>query len=71
MADKYVVFLQRRWFGEELKEQLAEYDHKPSSTELRQLGASKQLGGGATLYMSGANGKAPFTSVRARDLPPD
>ena len=28
MADKYVVFLQRRWFGEELKEQLAEYNHQ-------------------------------------------
>lgn len=68
MAEHYVVFLQRRWFGEELQEKLAEYDHAPSSAELLELIHRRQLGGGATLYVRAQGGKGPATVVRAREL---
>ena len=64
----YTVSIQRRWFGEELKEKLGEYDHNPSHAELRELVAQHQLGGGATLYITGGSAKGAQTVIKARDL---
>lgn len=64
----FTVALHRRWFGEELEQKLAEFDHNPAPAELLALAREHQLGGGATLHVKPPKGQAGGGQYRVRDL---
>jgi len=64
----YTVALKRRWFGEELEQKLAEFDHTPTPADLLALAQQHQLGSGATLYVKPPKGQGGATQHRVRDL---
>lgn len=63
----YTVLIRRKWFGEELEQKLAEYDHQPRPEELLALAKQHHLGGGATLHVR-AKGRNAGADYRVRDL---
>ncbi len=67
----FTVSLRRRWFGEELEQKLAEFDHAPTQADLLTLAQQHQLGGGATLYVKPPRGQGGATPYRIRDLVAD
>jgi len=64
----YKVVLRRRWFGEELEQKVAEYDHLPEKDELLQLAHAHRLGTGATLHVMPLKGKGSHLEYTVRDL---
>ena len=64
----YKVVLRRRWFGEELEQKVAEYDHLPEKDELLQLAQRHRLGAGATLHVMPLTGKGSKREYKLRDL---
>ena len=63
----FVVLLRRRWFGEEMEQKLAEYDHQPGADELLELAQREGLGGAATLFVRPVKGKGG-REYRVREL---
>lgn len=63
----YDVVLRRRWFGEEMEQKLAEYDHSPSEADLLEVARNHNLGGGATLYVR-SKGKGLGREYQVRKL---
>lgn len=64
----FTVVLRRRWFGEELEQKLAEYDHEPAPPELLALARQHHLGAAATLYVRPTKSKGPAREYRVREL---
>ncbi|GEM_PF-3035268 len=65
---QYKVVVRRRWFGEELEQKLAEFDHEPEKTDLLKVAEKHKLGGGATLFVMPAKGKGAPQEYRVNDL---
>ena len=65
---QYRVVVRRRWFGEELEQKLAEFDHEPERADLLQVAEKHRLGGGATLFVMPAKGRGAPREYRVNDL---